>query len=114
MQVCTFTVYIPQSNGLVERMHALILQMVRSYLLQSNLLPVYWKYTLRHISECRNFVPHLIAEISPFEIAFGKTSVEVCHLRPLGCKAEFSTIVPGNEIFGLRLNDGINLFHEAG
>ena len=114
LETSTSTVYTPQSNGLVERTHSVLLASIRSCLHQSNLPQSYWNYALKHLTNCRNLVPHSVTKKTPFEVVFGNQSPDVRHIRPFGCKVHFRPPVKSIDTFAPRMENGINLCHEKG
>lgn len=114
VEVTTTTPYTPESNGLVERTHGVILSIVRSCLVQSKLDQSYWNYALRHATDCRNFVPHSKTGKTPYEIIFGQQSPNLRHMRPFGCRSEFRPNAKRIDVFGPRVQSGLNMFHEGG
>lgn len=112
--VTTSAAYTPESNGLVERTHSVLLGSMRSCLIQSKLPNSYWNYVIRHVTDCRNFVPHSGTKKIPFEVVFGKPSTDVRHIRPFGCRVEFRPPVKKLRTFESRTDTGIHLFHEGG
>ena len=62
------TTYTPESNGLVERTHGVLLSMIRSCLIQSKPPQPFWNFALRHVTECLNLVPHSTTGKVPYEV----------------------------------------------
>lgn len=92
VDISTSTSYTPESNGLVQRTHGVLLSMVRSCMIQSRLDKSYWNYALRHVTECRNLVPHISTGQAPYEVVYRQLSP---NLRS-------------------RVQSGLTMFHEGG
>ena len=77
-------VYIPQQNGVIERMNCTLLGMDRSMLTFKTLSPIYWVEEINVIVYLRNRSPTTsLNRITPYEAWFGfKPQVE--HLRVFG------------------------------
>ena len=114
LEITTSTVYTPESNGLVERTHGLLLSSIRSCLQKAKLPTNYWNYALRHVTDSRNVLPVSGTGKRPFEIVFGGPSPNVRHMRPFGCRIEFRPNVKRIGVFDPRVQEGIHLFHEGG
>ena len=114
VDITTSTVYTLESNGLVERTHSVLLSSVRSCIIQAKLPKSYWNYALRHVTDCRNVLPHSGTNKIPYEVVFGHQSNDVHHIRPFGCRVEFLPTTKKISPFSPRTDTGINLFHEGG
>lgn len=114
LEITTSTAYTPESNGLVERTHGVLLSSIRSCLQKAKLPMTYWNYALRHVTDSRNVLPVSGTGKTPYEIVFGVPSPNVRHMRPFGCRVEFRPNVKRIEVFESRVQEGIHLFHEGG
>lgn len=113
IEITTSTPYTPESNGLTERVHIVLISSLRSCLKQSKLPLPYWNYALRHVTNCQNLLPHSTTK-TPYEIVHGNTSLEIIHLTPFGCRVEFFTMTKNIGTFSPRTENGIDLYHEGG
>ena len=98
----------------MERTHSVLLESVRSCLLDSKLPEIYWNYSLKHVTNCRNIVANKKTTKIPYEIVFGKPSPDLSHIKPFGCRVEFRPPVKKLKTFEPRSENGINLCHESG
>lgn len=78
--------HTPASNGLAEQYVGTVLTAVLAILLQSKLPMEYLDYPVRHVSWCKNMVPHINTDRDPYEVFMGHNSLDVHHVRPFGCK----------------------------
>lgn len=114
VDVSISTAYTPNSNGLVERSHGIILSNVRSCMEQAKLPAKYWHWAIRHVTACRNFIPHHRTGAVPYSTVFGRTYPDLHHLRVFGCRVLYRPPVKKLTTFGSRLREGILLLHEGG
>ena len=108
------TSYTPPSNGMAERTHGTIFALARSCLLQAKLPLKYWGYEARHVTTCKNVVPHSMTGSIPHEDAYEIRSPDFAHLRPFGCRVLYYPAKPTLKTFKPRLEEGINLGHDEG
>lgn len=108
------TGYTPQSNGLAERTHGIVLSMARSCLVQAKLPMRYWGFAVRHVADCKNNVPHSATKKVPVSVIQGSTSPSVEHLRPFGSRMLYQPVQDRLPPLASRLKEGICLLHEGG
>lgn len=87
---------------------------MRSCLIKFNLSNSYWVYALRYVTEFRNVLLHSATKRAPFDILFGKKSIDVRHIRRLGCRAEFCRPLKKLETFSSQTKNVVHLFYEGG
>lgn len=114
VETSTTTTYTPESNGLAERTHGIILSMARTVLSQAAFPEKFWHYAVRHVTECRNHVRHSVTKSVPHITVFGTRSRELTHIRPFGCRVLYRPAVKQLSTFEPRVRDGVNLHHEGG
>lgn len=108
------TPYSPQSNGLAERAHGVILSSARSCLLQAKLPVSFWSHAIKHVTACKNMLIHSTTGRVPYKDVFDRLSSDLHHVRPFGCRALYQPVAPRLKTFKPRLEQGINLGHTDG
>ena len=108
------TAYTPQSNGLPERSHGIILTIARAALLQANLPFSYWDYAVQHVAKGKNFVIHSTTRDVPYDAAHGHPSSDLKYHKPFGCRMLYHPVVSKLPTFAPRLQEGICLGHSGG
>lgn len=79
--------YTPQQNGVAERMNRTLVEMVRCFIVESDLPEFLWAELVRKAAYVRNRCPtNLNKEKTPEELWSGKVPT-VRHFRKIGCKA---------------------------
>ena len=64
------TPYRPQSNGLVERSHGIVMRLKRTYLLESGLPLGFWNHAVKHVTDCKNAVITSVTGKVPYELLY--------------------------------------------
>ena len=83
----------PQENGIVERKHRHILNVIRLYFLKQIFLQFFWEFAVNHVVFLINAIPTpLLNNISPHEKLFGKP-YDISFLKVFGCLCYASTII---------------------
>lgn len=108
------TPYTPQSNGLAERSHGIILSMARTCLSQAGLPFGYWNYAVWHVADCKNAVVHSATGKIPHEVLYGEPAPYLHHLKPFGCQVYYQKPVRKHKTFEERSRSGMCLMHDAG
>lgn len=78
--------YSPQQNGKAERLNRVLLERVRTMLVQSGISQQYWGEAMYHANYIRNRSPYRNNAMTPTE-AFSGQKPDVSNLKPFGCEA---------------------------
>jgi hypothetical protein len=98
----TSCVEAPQQNGVVERKHQQLLNVVRALLFQSNLPISFWSFAVRIATYLINRLPaHFLKHKTPYEMVFGHAP-DLQNLRVFGCLAYSNTLSSGRTKFDKR------------
>ena len=108
------TTYTPQSNGLAERAHGVILSLARTCLSQAKIPFRYWSYAVQHVVDCKNAVPHSTTKEVPQKVLFGHKSSDLVYTKPFGCLMHSQPTKPRLPTFAERVQDGLCLLHQGG
>lgn len=108
------TAYTPQSNGLAERCHGIILCHTRAILRQSKLPIRFWNYAILHAVKCKNLLPHSTTGKIRFEVVHGHHSTQLQYIRPFGCRMLYHPITDRLPTFESKLYEGICIGHDGG
>ena len=79
-----------KQNGMAERPHRTLAQMVRCTLQGAGLGPVYWLYALQHCVYVKNRLPHKALKKSPYELLTGNKP-DLRNLRVFGSRVVAQT-----------------------
>lgn len=108
------TPYTPQSNGLAERSHEIILSLGRNCLSEAALPFDYWKYAIRHVEDCKNSVVCSATEKIPHEVLYGEPYPYLHHIKPFRCHSFCQGPVTKLKMFEDRSYSGVFLMNGAG
>ncbi|KNZ54901.1 hypothetical protein VP01_281g3 [Puccinia sorghi] len=75
--------YTPQQNGLAERFNQIIIESLRTVLLDSGLRPTLWNEILSSCTLLLNQIPSHRSKNSPYEL-FKNTSILLSFFKPIG------------------------------
>lgn len=104
----------PQQNGLVERKHQHIVNVPRSFKIQSKLSTVFWNYFIGYVVHIINRLPFpLLDNKSPYELLYDKIP-DYNSLRSFGCLCYVSTLSKGRTKFSNRAENGVFIGFENG
>lgn len=99
--------YSPQQNGMIERRHRSILQIVRSLIFQANLSTKFWGEAILHATYLLNRLPSSVINWkTPNEMLF-KKSMDYKELKCLGCLCYSTIIKPNKDKFSPRVAKSI-------
>lgn len=86
--------YVPQQNGLAERLNRTIIEAERTAIHQSQMSIMFWGYALEAASLSYNLTPHAANDfLSPHELLFGEAP-SVNNLKPFGISCTY--LLQGN------------------
>ena len=108
------TGYTPESNELAQRHFGIALTAARAALYQAQLPMAYWDFAVRHVAMCKNLVKHRKTNRTPYEMAMGRVSTELQHVRPLGFRMLYHPVTARLPPFQPRLLEGVCLGHTGG
>ncbi|XP_058005394.1 retrovirus-related Pol polyprotein from transposon RE1 [Hevea brasiliensis] len=110
-RTCTYT---PQQNGVVERKHKHLLQVVRALLFQSNLPQKFWGHTILHATYIINRLPTAVLNWkSPYEVLHSQPP-DYQILRTFECLCYGTNTKPSKAKFEPRAIKSIFLGHAMG
>lgn len=79
------TPYLPQSNGVAERLNRSLNEAVRAMLFQANMPQSWWAEAILHAVYLKNRLPHSgIRDNTPYKLWYNRFPTYK-HLRPFGC-----------------------------
>ena len=74
----------------------------------------YWDFAVRHVAMCKNLVKQSKTKRTPYEMAMGRVSTELQHVRPLRCTMLYHPVTARLPPFQPRILEGVCLVHTGG
>lgn len=108
----SFCVYTPRQNGVVERKHRQILEVVRAIKFQGRIPLRFWGFCVQNAVYLINRIPSTaLAGKSPFEMFYGRPP-RLQHLRVLGSLC-YATVTDRSDKFGVRAEPAVHMGYSS-
>lgn len=114
VDVSKTTVYNPESNRSSVSTHGVIMSLSRTYIQEYGLQESYWNHAVRHVTDCRNVLPHSTTKKVLYNEEKGNVSPGFRHLRSFICRVLYLLTMKALPKFAPRTENRLLLYHEGG